>query len=115
MREVNQSLEPLLRNATSLSKRTSTNALVSIWTPASAGSITPPEPFVDAIRAAAFLSIRPRRILELAREGAIPAHPIGKGPRKVWRFRLSELAAAIEARNNNTSSRPCSRNEEAAW
>lgn len=55
----------------------------------------PPERFVDAIKAAEFLSLRPRRILELARAQQIPAHPLGTGKRKQWRFRLSELAAAV--------------------
>jgi hypothetical protein len=53
------------------------------------------EPFVDAARAAEFLSLRPRRVLELARLGAIPAYPLGNGKRRVWRFRLSELASAL--------------------
>jgi hypothetical protein len=53
------------------------------------------EPFVDAHRAAEFLSLRPRRILELARATQIPAHPVGTGTRRQWRFRLSELAAAV--------------------
>jgi hypothetical protein len=53
------------------------------------------EPFVDSIKAAEFLSLRPRRILELARASEIPAHPVGSGTRKQWRFRLSELAAAV--------------------
>jgi hypothetical protein len=53
------------------------------------------EPFVDALQAAEFLVIRPRRLLELARAGDIPAHPIGRGKRKTWRFRLSELAEAM--------------------
>jgi hypothetical protein len=60
-----------------------------------------PEPFVDANRAAEFLCLRPRRVLELARQGAIPAHPLGEGPRKVWRFRLSEVAAAMCSRAVN--------------
>ena len=62
-----------------------------------AGSHGPPtpEPFVDAVRAGEFLSLRPRRVLELAREGAIPAYPLGDGGRSVWRFRLSELASAV--------------------
>ncbi len=54
-----------------------------------------PEPFVDAKRAAAFLSLTSRRVLDLARRGSLPAHPIGIGQRRVWRFRLSELAEAI--------------------
>ena len=53
------------------------------------------EPFVDAAKAADFLSLTRRRVLDLARAGHLPAHPIGNGARRVWRFRLSEIAAAI--------------------
>jgi hypothetical protein len=63
-----------------------------------AGPGQTPEPFVDAQKAGEFLSLRSRRVLELARRGAIPAHPLGEGLRKVWRFRLSELASAVCAR-----------------
>lgn len=34
-----------------------------------------PEPFVDAIEAGGFLQLRPRRVLELARRGTLPAYP----------------------------------------
>jgi excisionase family DNA binding protein len=60
----------------------------------------PPEPFVDARKAAEFLHVSRRRILELARAGDIPAYPLGHGKRRVWRFRLSELACAMQARIN---------------
>jgi hypothetical protein len=60
-----------------------------------AATSSQPEPFVDAVTAGRFLSLRPRRVLELARKGEIPAHPLGKGLRRVWRFRLSELALAL--------------------
>jgi excisionase family DNA binding protein len=53
------------------------------------------ESFVDADEAAKFLSITRRRVLELARARRLPGHPIGDGSRRVWRFRLSELAAAV--------------------
>ena len=53
------------------------------------------ERFVDADEAARFLSLTRRRLLDLARAGQLPAHPIGLGARRVWRFRLSELAAAL--------------------
>jgi hypothetical protein len=56
------------------------------------------EPFVDAVEAGKFLCLRPRRVLELARQGEIPAYPLGQGKRRVWRFRLSELASAICSR-----------------
>jgi hypothetical protein len=57
------------------------------------------EPFVDAVAAADFLQLRPRRVLELARQGEIPAYPLGQGKRRVWRFLLSELAASLRARS----------------
>ena len=57
-----------------------------------------PERFVDAPTAAKFLSISQRSILLLARQGELPAHPLGQGPRRIWRFRLSELAKAMEER-----------------
>ena len=55
------------------------------------------EGFVDADEAGKFLSLNRRRILELARAGKLPGHPIGDGTRRVWRFRLSELAAAVSS------------------
>ena len=56
------------------------------------------ESFVDSDEAARFLSLNRRRILELARAGKPPGHPIGGGTRRVWRFRLSELATAISSK-----------------
>ncbi len=63
--------------------------------PPEPGGPAVPERFVDAITAAQFLSIKPRYLLQLARRGNIPAHPLGEGPRKMWRFRLSELSATL--------------------
>ena len=59
------------------------------------------ESFVDAAEAAEFLAVTRRRILELARTGKLPAHPIGDGARRVWRFRLSELSNAIATHQNS--------------
>jgi Helix-turn-helix domain len=53
------------------------------------------ESFVGADEAARFLSLTRRRVLDLARARKLPGHPIGDGSRRVWRFRLSELAAAV--------------------
>lgn len=57
--------------------------------------LEPLEPFVDAAHAADFLHLKPRRVLELARAGELPGYPLGQGTRRVWRFRLSELATAL--------------------
>ena len=57
-----------------------------------------PEPFVDADTVAAFLCVERRQVLEMARRGVIPSHPLkiqGMGARKTWRFRLTEVAAAV--------------------
>jgi len=55
-----------------------------------------PEPFVSAEEAAHFLSIKRRYLLVLARAGIAGAYALGTGAkRKLWVFRLSELAAAI--------------------
>ena len=56
-----------------------------------------PEGFVDADEAAKFLSLTRRRILELARAGRLPGHLIGDGASRTWRFRLSEIAAAVSS------------------
>jgi hypothetical protein len=58
-----------------------------------------PEPFVSAEVAARFLSVTRRYVLELARRGIPGAYALGTGTcRKIWIFRLSELAAAIAGR-----------------
>ena len=54
------------------------------------------EPFVSAAEAARFLCVKRRYLLELARRGFVGAYPLGTGrKRKIWVFRLSELAASM--------------------
>jgi hypothetical protein len=53
---------------------------------------TEPEHFVDATVASEFLSITRKYLLKLSRIGVVPAHPLGIGFRKQWRYRISELA-----------------------
>ena len=45
------------------------------------------EPLLSDAQAAELLSIHPKTLQRLAREGAIPAHRIGR----YWRYRASEL------------------------
>lgn len=58
------------------------------------------EPYVAAKEAAEFLKVTPRRLKDMARAGAIPAHPVDpNAERKEWRFLLSELSVWMK---NNT-------------
>src|SRR6516164_3934154 len=60
-------------------------------------TVKAPEPFVSAEEAARFLSVKRRQLLALARRGLAGAYPLGTGTvRKVWVFRLSELADAVQ-------------------
>ena len=69
-----------------------------------------PEPFVSADEAAQFLSVKRRYLLELSRGGIAGAYALGTGrKRKIWVFRLSELAASV-VRNESSiprSAKPC--------
>ncbi len=66
-------------------------------------AIMPPEPFVSAEGAAQFLAISRRHLLVLARKGIAGAYALGTGTkRRIWVFRLSELAAAIAVKKQPT-------------
>jgi excisionase family DNA binding protein len=62
------------------------------------------EPFVTPEEAATFLSISPVTVKKMARKGCLPAHPIGNGLRKRWRFLISELASHMRCRVHSESS-----------
>lgn len=62
------------------------------------------EPYVAAEEAAEFLKITPRRVKDMARAGAIPAHPVDpNAERKDWRFLRSELSKWMQ--NNSGKKR----------
>jgi hypothetical protein len=62
-----------------------------------------PEPFVPADEAAIFLGVNRRFLLAMARRGLAGAYALGTGDfRKTWVFRLSELAAAIDPKANDS-------------
>ncbi len=64
------------------------------------------EPFVSADEAAQFLCVKRRFLLALARSGIAGAYALGTGnKRKIWVFRLSELAASV-ARNETPIPNP---------
>jgi hypothetical protein len=61
------------------------------------GVLSKPEPFVSAEEAAHFLGVKRRFLLSLARRGIAGSYALGTGEiRKIWVFRLSELAAAVD-------------------
>ena len=65
-----------------------------------------PEPFASADEAAQFLCVKRRYLLELARRGISGAYALGTGgKRKIWVFRLSELAASV-VRNETSIPKP---------
>lgn len=49
------------------------------------------EPYVSVEKAAEYLDIAPKTLLEKARKGEIPAYPWGDGMRRIWRFKISQL------------------------
>jgi helix-turn-helix protein len=59
------------------------------------------EPFVEAEAAAEFMHYSIRSVKQMARDGRIPAHPFGSGPRKRWYFLISELAEHLHAQVNS--------------
>jgi hypothetical protein len=58
----------------------------------------PFEHFVDTAVAAKFIGIQSRALQNLARAGTVPAYPLGEGPRKTWRFLLSEISSWMHDR-----------------
>lgn len=62
------------------------------------------ERFVDEHVIGSFLGVTPRRVIEMARNNEIPAHPIGR-TRMTWRFRISEVSARVTAMSNQTRGR----------
>jgi hypothetical protein len=56
------------------------------------------EPFVPVEKACEFLSVDRRLLLEMTRRGIVKGYALGTGTqRKIWVFRLSELANSVIA------------------
>jgi excisionase family DNA binding protein len=60
-----------------------------------------PECYVDPDQAAAFLNTNRLRVIRMARSGFLPAHALGTGKRRQWRFRLSELDKHMQEQLND--------------
>jgi excisionase family DNA binding protein len=66
------------------------------------------EPYVSVEKAAQYLDVAPKTLLEKARSGEIPAYPWGNGPRKIWRFKISQLDEWMKSRLNSQRRPPLS-------
>jgi excisionase family DNA binding protein len=53
--------------------------------------------------AAAHLKIKPRTLLQWARESKVPAHSLSGAQRRVWRFLRTELDAMLTASSADTA------------
>jgi hypothetical protein len=55
---------------------------------------------LDAKEAASVLKMNSRTLVRWARCGYVPAHPLGEGKRRIWRFFESELLEWVEIQQN---------------
>ena len=69
---------------------------------------------LDAKEAASFLKINSRTLVRWARCGYLPAHPLGEGKRRIWRFFEKELLDWIETQENGCARKPPGSNLNAA-
>lgn len=59
--------------------------------------------FLDAEQAAVFLGgLNSRTVTRWAREGYLPAYPIGEGKRRLWRFLEADLERWMFSRRTGT-------------
>ena len=56
--------------------------------------------------AAEVLKMDSRTLVRWARIGYVPAHPLGEGKRKLWRFLENELLDWVEAQGKHNQKRP---------
>ena len=55
---------------------------------------------MDPKAAAEYLRLDEKTVTRWARQGNIPAHPLGEGKRKFWRFLEPELAQWLQGKTN---------------
>jgi len=68
---------------------------------------------LDAQEAAEILRMDRRTLIVWARLVYVPAHPLGEGKRKLWRFLEHELLDWVEARESDKKRPPASTIEAA--
>jgi hypothetical protein len=68
---------------------------------------------LDASEAASIMRMDSRTLIRWARLGYVPAHPLGEGKRRLWRFIEDEILDWFEQRSQ-VQKRPPARSMEAA-
>jgi hypothetical protein len=63
-----------------------------------------PHRLMTAVDAAILLDMDNRTLIRWARSGYVPAHPLGEGRRRMWRFFEDELLAWVESQSNGLRS-----------
>jgi hypothetical protein len=66
----------------------------------SSGSGAGSKNVMTAADAAILLEMDPRTLIRWSRSGYVPAHPLGEGRRRMWRFFRDELLAWVAAQSN---------------
>ena len=70
-----------------------------------AGLLSDSYEFLTPEQASTFLGgVHPRTLTRWAREGSIPAYPLGDGKRRLWRFRRGDLREWMLTRRTGPSS-----------
>ncbi len=68
---------------------------------------------LDPLEAAALIRVEARTLIRWARFGYVPAHPLGEGKRKFWRFFEDELLEWLHGQSSGRR-RPVTRSIEKA-
>ena len=71
-------------------------------------------PPLDAKEAASVLKMNSRTLVRWARCGYVPAHPLGEGKRRIWRFFENELLEWVETQENRCAGKQAERTLKAA-
>jgi excisionase family DNA binding protein len=66
----------------------------------------PASPPLDAKEAARLLKMNSRTLVRWASRGYVPAHPLGEGRRRIWRFFERELLEWVESQENGCTRKP---------
>lgn len=79
----------------------SKEALKLMPQPARSSDCPPTAPnLLTPAEAALVLLMDHRTLIRWARAGYVPAHPLGEGRRRIWRFFKHELLAWVESQSN---------------